>query len=75
MSRLVIALRCLKRRLSDVVYRQPTADAAKVLPWARPRPVVTAHPGRHQSSPGRPDASVCYPRTCVPLEPARDGLG
>ena len=61
------ALRCLKRRLSDVVYRQLVADHyAKLVPCAspttaRPTPSTSNSPTR-RSPPGGPPSGPDTPR-------------
>ena len=60
------ALRCLKRRLSDVVYRQLVADHyAKLVPCAspttaRPMPSTSSSPTR-RSRPGGPPSGASTP--------------
>jgi transposase len=48
------ALRCLKRRLSDIVYRQPLADALTQQ---------AASPGGHQGATTKPSAAGTTPNT------------
>ncbi len=52
------ALRCLKRRLSDVVYRQLVADAAQPRTT---RPSVEAGPGGHSGATHNPARPTCHP--------------
>jgi hypothetical protein len=59
------ALRCLKRRLSDVIYRQLVADYyAKLVPsasvtTARPTPSTSSSPMRRSRPGGPPSGPRC----------------
>ena len=53
------ALRCLKRRLSDVVYRHPLADAQTVEPVADH--TVEASPGGHFGAAAQSSAADSHP--------------
>ena len=69
------ALRCLKRRLSDVVYRQLVADHyAKLVPCAspttaRPTPSTSSSPTR-RSRPGGPPCGPRRPPASKPSSPS-----
>ena len=69
------ALRCLKRRLSDVVYRQLVADHyAKLVPCAspttaRPMPSTSSSPTR-RSRPGGPPSGPRRPPASKPSSPS-----
>jgi transposase len=69
------ALRCLKRRLSDVIYRQLVADHyAKLVPCAspttaRPTPSTSSSPTR-RSRPGGPPSGPRRPPVSKPSSPS-----
>ena len=68
------AIRCLKRRLSDVIYRQMTADAGKLEACGspttdKPMPPISSSPTR-RSRPAVTPRSPSRPKAYKPLSPS-----